>query len=72
MYTVNQIADMLQISRQCVYALIDSGKLICHRFGNGRGTLRISKDDLEDYLSRCRSAVNSPAAPAKLRHLHLS
>lgn len=72
--TVKQAADQLQISESCVYALIENGKLACHRIGIGRGTIRISDLDLENYLQSCRHCefvkVNPPRR-RKLRHVRL-
>ncbi|QDT42566.1 Helix-turn-helix domain protein [Gimesia alba] len=74
-FVVSEVAEMLRISESLVYSLIESGKLRCHRFGNGRGKITISLDDLELYLSSCRSCEKkkreSPA-PVRLKHLDLS
>ena len=54
MFTVKEVAEKLNVSAQCVYALIDAGKLIAHRIGLGRGTIRVSEDDLQAYLDESR------------------
>lgn len=53
-YVVSEVAEMLRISESLVYSLIDSGKLHCHRFGNGRGKITISGSDLEAYIESSR------------------
>ena len=52
--TVEQAASRMKVSRSLVYSLIDAGKLVCHRIGIGRGTIRLSPTDLEDFIRRCR------------------
>lgn len=54
MFTVQEIAQKLNVSPTCVYQLIERGRLPCHRIGLGRGTIRVSRQDLRDYLSSCR------------------
>lgn len=73
--TVHDVAKRMSVSESLVYQLVESGRLPCHRLGNGRGTIRVSEIDLESYLAECREAPG-PKAPkprmrhAKLRHLH--
>lgn len=74
--TVKQTASHLQISDSAVYALVQSGKLASHRVGNGRGTIRISRDDLSQFIDGCRVEFElQELAPAhrrpKLRHIRL-
>ena len=52
--SVRDVADALQVSIACVYAAVAEGKLACHRIGNGRGTIRIGREDLDAYLAACR------------------
>jgi len=54
MLTVEQAADQLQVSKSIVYSLIEAGKIACHRIGLGRGTIRMSQDDLDQYLESCK------------------
>ena len=54
MFTVNEIATKLKISRSSVYNAIETGDLPHHRFGAGRGTIRISEEQLQQYLERTR------------------
>ena len=62
--TVRQAAERLEVSLSLAYLLIAEGKLRAMRHGIGRGTIRITEDQLEEYL---RSAGN--AEPEKLRHI---
>lgn len=52
MMTVREIAKTLRISLACAYSLVESGQLPCYRIGTGRGTIRISQEQLERYLKR--------------------
>lgn len=56
-YTIADISDLLKISQSNAYALVETGKLVAHRIGVGRGTIRVSDDDLQDYLGNCRTEV---------------
>lgn len=81
MLTVNQVAERLQISKQSVYGLIQRGQLATHRFGAGRGTIRISEADLAKFVEACRSQPATPLPrvqpavsprPTGLKHIRLS
>lgn len=67
MLTVKQVAERLQISQQSVYLLIQRGKLVTHRFGAGRGTIRVSEEDLDAFIESCRYQ-KAESAP-KPRHI---
>ena len=54
MLSVKQAAARLNISPQSIYSLIESGRLVAHRFGMGRGAIRVSEADLADFISSCR------------------
>ena len=72
--TVKQASERLQVSPSMVYALIENGKLGCHRIGLGRGTIRISQSDMESYLAECRqtAAVHPTVVRRRrLRHIRL-
>lgn len=77
MLTVNQVAQRLQISKQSVYVLIQQGQITTHRFGAGRGTIRISEEDLATFIESCRHEPAPKAPPLrqirapKLKHIRL-
>ena len=48
--TVNEVQTQLNVSRACVYSLVESGQLPCIRIGIGRGTIRIDATDLEAFI----------------------
>ncbi|MCA9028949.1 MAG: helix-turn-helix domain-containing protein [Planctomycetaceae bacterium] len=58
--TVREVAERLKISPSCVYQLVESGKLAHHRIGTGRGAIRISEDDLNNFLSATRKEAEPP------------
>ena len=64
-YTVNELKDLLKLSASQVYALIESGKLRCHRFTTKKsGAVRVSQDQLDDYLRATESeGEETVAAP---------
>ena len=73
--TVRQVAERLNVSASCVYQLVESGKIPNHRIGLGRGAIRVSEADLEEYLASCRreqmSETPRRAPRLKLKHLKL-
>jgi excisionase family DNA binding protein len=71
--TVRQAAQRLEVSASTVYALVASGKLRCSRIGLGRGVIRISEDQLNDYLLSAEPSPppTTPVRPMKLKHLRL-
>lgn len=74
MYKVSQVAEKLSVSESIVYALIESGRLACHRIGVGRGTIRVSPADLDAYLVSCRvqeSEGPRPAPRPRLKHIKI-
>ena len=75
MLKVTQVAEQLNVSESIVYALINGGQLAHHRIGVGRGTIRVSNEDLEAYLASCRACKSEqhrrPVPRPHLRHIHL-
>lgn len=53
MLTVSETADLLQVSDRTVRRLLADGALPSHQLGRCR---RISRDDLDAFLSRNRKA----------------
>ncbi|MFW6114628.1 MAG: helix-turn-helix domain-containing protein [bacterium] len=69
-----EVAQALSVSRSLVYRLIDTGKMPYHRIGERRGAIRVSEDDLADFLATCRREVQEearrpPQRVRKLKHL---
>ena len=54
MLNVRDVATMLHVSQSTVYAMVESGRLVSYRVGNGRGAIRVREQDLETYLESCR------------------
>jgi excisionase family DNA binding protein len=69
MLTVKEVAARLALSPSQIYALIASGKLTCHRFGNGRGAIRVSEEQLAEFIET--SKFTPAAALPELRHIRL-
>jgi len=72
--TVREAAEILRVSLSLVYQLVETRKLACHRIGGRRGAIRISEDDIQDYLAACRydRQEQSPEPPRpRLKHLKL-
>lgn len=72
MMTVSTVAERLDVSDACVYAIIAAGDLRCYRIGVGRGAIRISEEQLQDYLDKKETGEKpktSRPVPVKLKHL---
>ena len=57
--SVDDVAELLDVTRQTVHNWIDAGKLRCHRFGNER---RVKPKDLDTY---CRERAADLAPPGE-------
>lgn len=55
--TVKQAAAFLNVSPKTIYAACESKALRHLRIGEGRGTIRINKADLEDFKRQGQSVV---------------
>jgi len=72
--TVTDVAARLKVSPSLVYQMVESGKLVVYRIGNGRGAIRFRPEDVEAYLESCRIEKIAPPARKnrpRLKHIHL-
>jgi excisionase family DNA binding protein len=72
--TVAEVGDWLKVSPSLIYQLVESGKIVVYRIGNGRGAIRFRPEDIEDYLDSCRIEKNAPPTRKtrpRLKHIHL-
>ncbi len=53
--TVKDMAAATQTSTDTIYDMIDKGRLSASRFGQGRGTIRIHRGELQSLASEARS-----------------
>jgi len=67
MMTVKEVAERLAVSEACVYQLVENRRLWVHRIGLGRGTIRVSEQDLETYLAQTRIRKAEKGQPRKRR-----
>jgi excisionase family DNA binding protein len=70
MYTVEEIANKLKVSCSTVYSLVEQGLLRCHRIGVKRGTIRVTEEQLQEFLTTTEVKPTS-SAPSELRHIRL-
>jgi excisionase family DNA binding protein len=72
--TVKEAAARLGVSVSTIYGLTGAGKLRCSRVGLGRGVIRISEEQLSQYLHSAEPgpAMPPPAPRLRLKHLRLS
>jgi len=71
---LSQVKVALNCSLSHAYSLVASGELHCYRIGRGRGGIRVSDEQLQDYLRRKEQGGVVPPAPpprrrVKLKHL---
>jgi excisionase family DNA binding protein len=74
--SVREAAERLNVSRNTVYSLCETGELQHRRIGVGRGCIRIAEEDFAEYLERKKVGRESvsPAPkpkPIALEHLDL-
>jgi excisionase family DNA binding protein len=50
-FTIVEVVEIVEVATRTVRRWIRSGDLVAHRFG---GVVRISEDDLQDFLNRHR------------------
>ena len=71
MFTVSEIAKKFRVSLASAYALVESGQLSCYRIGMGRGTIRVSEEQLREYLKSAEQEINEeiilPSAKDRIR-----
>src|SRR5262245_66680217 len=60
-WTVRELADHYRVSVRTIYAEIETGRLVAHRFGGVRGAIRVSDEDRTKWeaSSRTRSGEDS-------------
>lgn len=68
MLSVKAVARLLSVSPKTIYKIISKGTLKAHRVGVGRGTIRVSEDQLSEYLRECEKTTK-PHQAIQLRHL---
>jgi excisionase family DNA binding protein len=60
--TVAEVAGRLRVSPGAIYAAIQAGRLRAFRFGTrGRGTYRVTEENLRQYLESCTVMADSPS-----------
>jgi excisionase family DNA binding protein len=69
--TVKAVAERLSCSTATVYGLIAAGRLRHYRIGTGRGAIRITEEQLAEFLSDAEAGVLVPPPKATLKHLRL-
>lgn len=57
--TVKEVAEILKVSKSTVYGLAAQKVLRAIRIGRGRGTLRISRNELERFVATKCGSVKS-------------
>jgi excisionase family DNA binding protein len=50
-FTIAEVAEIVEVATRTVRRWLKSGELVAHRFG---AVVRISEDDLRDFLSQHR------------------
>ena len=60
-YTITELKTLLKLSSSQLYALIDSGKLKCHRFTTGKSRCDVTRfqDAFQDCIHTCSSSFQT-------------
>ena len=65
--TIEQVAELCQVSTKTVYRAIRSGALKACRLGRG-GAYRVKPEEMENWIEACSSAARTPPrSPARKR-----
>jgi excisionase family DNA binding protein len=62
---VKDVAERIEVSTRTVYDLIAARKPRCHRIGMGRGTIRVTEEQLADFLAGAETRPPAPLAAAR-------
>ena len=60
MMTIRDVAGRLKCAASTVYQLVESGKLGVFRIGPNGGGIRVSEEQLNEYLEACRVTPREP------------
>jgi excisionase family DNA binding protein len=75
MLTVKTVAEKLAVSQATVYSLVASGRLRHCRVGLGRGAIRVSEDQLAEYIRASEAAPTlpfpEPTRQVRLKHIKI-
>lgn len=66
-WTVKQLAEHYGLAPRTIYDAIASGHLVAHRFGKGRGGMRVLEDERLSWEQKCRGSASAPL-PEKLQN----
>ncbi len=59
-YTVEELAERLQLTRMTIYRLVKRGELPCYVIGRSK---RFRHEDVEEFLVGCRRVGDDDAQP---------
>ena len=68
MLDVKEVAKHLHVSVSMVYALIQRGELRSYRIGR---CVRVTLDQINEYLERCKQTQKPESRSNRLRHINL-
>lgn len=60
-WNVKELAAYYGVSVRTIYDAIAAHRLIVHRFGGGRGGIRVSEDDRLSWEQHCKDEFCSPS-----------
>jgi excisionase family DNA binding protein len=52
LYSVEEVAELLDVSKKLVYAWVSDGALRAKRLGPGGRLIRVSRGDLETFINK--------------------
>ena len=73
MFTVPELATLLRLGENAVYAMVAAGEIACLRVGPGKRSIRFTQAHVDDYLARAEaSPPRPPQRRVRLKHLKSS
>jgi excisionase family DNA binding protein len=65
---VKEVAERLGVSPSTVYSLVEGGRIACHRIGLGRGSIRFTEAQVEEFLQTCKVEAGAPRPHIDFSH----
>ena len=65
MFKVRDVARIIGLGVNAIYAMVSAGEIGCLRVGPGRRSIRFTQTHIDDYLARAEASPVSSYAPLR-------
>lgn len=59
LYKVSEVAELFRVSERTVYNWIDWGYMRAIKIGDGRGTIRVPEDSINEFILNNQTVIES-------------